>query len=49
MAIIAESGENRPMRGKREGLRPSVPDRNYILVIDVGGTHVKFRVGVRGA
>ena len=37
------------MRGKREGLRPSVPDRNYILVIDVGGTHVKFRVGVRGA
>src|SRR5215469_12534495 len=35
------------MRGKREGLRP--PDRNYILVIDVGGTHVKFRVGARGA
>ena len=37
------------MRGKREGPRPRVPDRNCILVIDVGGTHVKFRVGAHGA
>ena len=26
-----------------------VPDRRYILVIDVGGTHVKFRIGPHGA
>jgi predicted NBD/HSP70 family sugar kinase len=25
------------------------PDRRYILVIDVGGTHVKFRIGEHGA
>jgi polyphosphate glucokinase len=25
------------------------PDRRYILVIDVGGTHVKFRIGAHGA
>ncbi len=25
------------------------PDRRYILVIDVGGTHVKLRIGARGA
>ena len=37
------------MRGKREGLRRRVPDRNYVLVLDVGGTHVKFRVGAHGA
>jgi polyphosphate glucokinase len=37
------------MRGKREGPRPRVPDRNYILVLDVGGTHVKFRRGAHGA
>jgi len=37
------------MRGKREGARARVPDRNHILVIDVGGTHVKFRVGTHGA
>jgi len=28
---------------------PRAPDRRYILVIDVGGTHVKFRIGARGA
>src|SRR5499425_3044180 len=28
---------------------PRAPDRRYILVIDVGGTHVKFRIGGRGA
>ena len=37
------------MRGKREGPRPRVPDRNYVLVLDVGGTHVKLRVGAHGA
>jgi polyphosphate glucokinase len=47
VVIIAESGENRPMRGKREV--PRAPARRYILVIDVGGTHVKFRVGEHGA
>jgi polyphosphate glucokinase len=43
VAIVAESGENRPMAAKREV--PRAPARKYILVIDVGGTHVKFRVG----
>jgi predicted NBD/HSP70 family sugar kinase len=47
VVIIAESGENRPMRAKREV--PRAPARKYILVIDVGGTHVKFRIGERGA
>ena len=28
---------------------PRAPDRRYILVIDVGGTHVKFRIGAHGA
>jgi len=32
---------------KRKGRR--APDRRYILVIDVGGTHVKFRIGAHGA
>lgn len=45
--MIAESGENRAMRAKREGRR--APAQEYILVIDVGGTHVKFRVGRGGA
>jgi polyphosphate glucokinase len=36
------------MSGKRERPRRHVPARNYILVIDVGGTHVKFRIGARG-
>jgi polyphosphate glucokinase len=47
VVIIVESGENRPMRAKREV--PRVPARRYILVIDVGGTHVKFRIGEQGA
>ena len=47
VAIIAESGENRPMAAKREV--PRAPARKYILVIDVGGTHVKFRVGEQRA
>jgi polyphosphate glucokinase len=47
VVIIAESGENRPMRAKREV--PRAPARRYVLVIDVGGTHVKFRLGEHGA
>ena len=35
------------MRAKREV--PRAPARGYILVIDVGGTHVKFRIGEHGA
>ncbi|HEV3182283.1 MAG TPA: ROK family protein [Steroidobacteraceae bacterium] len=35
------------MRAKRKG--PRAPDRKHILVIDVGGTHVKFRIGAHGA
>ncbi len=27
---------------------PRAPDRRYILVIDIGGTHVKFRIGAHG-
>jgi polyphosphate glucokinase len=47
VVIIAECGENRAMRAKREVAR--APARKYILVIDVGGTHVKFRIGAHGA
>jgi hypothetical protein len=47
VVMTAESGENRAMRAKKEGRR--APARKYILVIDVGGTHVKFRVGEHGA
>ncbi|HEY6824948.1 MAG TPA: ROK family protein [Steroidobacteraceae bacterium] len=35
------------MSAKKKG--PRAPDRRHVLVIDVGGTHVKFRIGVRGA
>ena len=35
------------MAAKREV--PRAPARKYILVIDVGGTHVKFRVGEQRA
>ncbi len=34
------------MPAKRKG--PPRPDRRYILVIDIGGTHVKFRIGEHG-
>jgi polyphosphate glucokinase len=36
--------QNPPMRAKRKGRRSAA----HILVIDVGGTHVKLRVGTRG-
>ena len=35
------------MRAKSNA--PRAPARRYILVIDVGGTHVKFRIGSHGA
>ena len=35
------------MKAKRKG--PRAPAQKYILVIDVGGTHVKFRIGEHGA
>ena len=35
------------MPAKRKMRR--APDRRYILVIDVGGTHVKLRIGTHGA
>ena len=35
------------MKAKRKG--PRAPAQKYILVIDVGGTHVKFRRGAHGA
>jgi len=35
------------MAAKRKG--PRAPQRRYILVIDIGGSHVKFRIGARGA
>jgi predicted NBD/HSP70 family sugar kinase len=45
MAKAAGSGENPPMRAKRKG-----PARvRRVLVVDVGGTHVKFRVAAHGA
>jgi polyphosphate glucokinase len=44
MVKAADSGENPPMRAKRSG----APRAARILIIDVGGTHVKFRVGAHG-
>jgi polyphosphate glucokinase len=44
---VLESGENPPMRAKSKARH--APARRYILVIDVGGTHVKFRIGPHGA
>src|SRR6516164_405583 len=35
------------MRAARKG--PRAPSPKHILVIDIGGTHVKFRVGAHGA
>jgi hypothetical protein len=40
-------GDNRPMRAKRKARASGTPRR--ILVIDVGGTHVKFRIDAQGA
>jgi predicted NBD/HSP70 family sugar kinase len=42
----ADSGENPPMRATRTAPGSHGPRR--ILVIDVGGTHIKFRVDARG-
>jgi predicted NBD/HSP70 family sugar kinase len=43
----AVSEENPPMRSAKKGRAGKVPRR--ILVIDVGGTHVKFQINARGA
>jgi polyphosphate glucokinase len=40
----ADSGENSPMRSSRKGLTRAA----HVLVVDIGGTHVKFRVGAHG-
>jgi hypothetical protein len=42
----ADSGENPAMRAKKKVPASRVPRR--ILVVDIGGTHVKFRIGARG-
>ncbi len=51
LAEEGDCGDNRPMsthsRPKRPG-RPKPPDPAHVLVIDVGGSHVKFRMGARG-
>ena len=42
----------RPKRAKRSGRRAAAakpPDPARILVIDVGGSHIKFRMGTRGS
>ena len=41
------SHSERPARSKRPGERKA-PDAAHVLVIDVGGSHVKFRMGARG-
>jgi polyphosphate glucokinase len=46
-----DSGDNphMPSRSRPKGSRPSKPpDPARILVIDVGGSHIKFRMGTRG-
>jgi polyphosphate glucokinase len=49
LAVVkaTEYSENRAMSAKRKV--PRAPDRKYILVIDIGGSHAKFRVGAHGA
>jgi polyphosphate glucokinase len=55
MAKAGQSGENSSMAvRKKPGRKRSRTSRSstnprHILVLDVGGTHVKFRVGARGA
>jgi predicted NBD/HSP70 family sugar kinase len=41
----ADSGENPPMPARRAS---AAVHPRHILVVDIGGTHVKFRVGNRG-
>jgi len=48
MAKPRGSGENPPMRAGRKGpVRPVQP--RHILVVDIGGEHVKYRIGPHGA
>jgi polyphosphate glucokinase len=51
LAADADSGDNPAMSPRSHPKRPAAhrpPDPARILVIDVGGSHVKFRVGPRG-
>jgi polyphosphate glucokinase len=51
LAAGTDSGDNSAMptrtRRKRQGTPPP-PDPDHILVIDVGGSHIKFRMGSHG-
>lgn len=53
MATGADSGDNQRMptrpRRKRRQRTQKPPDPAHILVIDVGGSHIKFRMGARGS
>lgn len=51
LAEVDDSGDNSRMSTRSRPKRPPVPkppDPAHILVIDVGGSHVKFRMGPRG-
>ena len=51
MAADTDSGDNPDMSSRSRSQRPATakpPDPAHILVIDVGGSHIKFRMGPRG-
>jgi predicted NBD/HSP70 family sugar kinase len=51
LAAGTDSGDNPDMSSRsrpRRPVAPKPPDPAHILVIDVGGSHVKFRLGARG-
>ncbi len=52
LAARTNSGDNSGMKSRSRSKRPATaepPDPARILVIDVGGSHIKFRMGARGA
>ena len=52
LATGMDSGHNSAMPSRSRSKRraaPKPPDPAHILVIDVGGSHIKFRVGARGS
>jgi polyphosphate glucokinase len=51
LAAGTDSGDNSDMPTRSRPKRPAArkPDPAHILVIDVGGSHIKFRMGGRGA
>jgi polyphosphate glucokinase len=52
LAEGTDSGDNSDMPTRSRQKRPRTrkpPDPAHILVIDVGGSHIKFRMGARGA